>query len=63
EVKPSAQVGQQVRTLLKETMDAGFHSVVWDGKDQAGKQVASGVYIYRLQSGDFSTARRMMLLK
>jgi hypothetical protein len=56
-------LGQQVRTLLKETMDAGFHSVVWDGKDQAGKQVASGVYIYRLQSGDFSTARRMMLLK
>ena len=56
-------LGQQVRTLLKETMDAGFHSVVWDGKDELGKQVASGVYIYRLQSGDFSTAKRMMLLK
>jgi len=56
-------LGQQVRQLLKETMDAGFHSVVWDGKNELGKQVASGVYIYRLQSGDFSTAKRMMLLK
>ncbi|MFT5368238.1 MAG: hypothetical protein ACI8V2_003201 [Candidatus Latescibacterota bacterium] len=56
-------LGQQVRNLVKETMDAGFHSVVWDGKDELGKQVASGVYIYRIQSGDFSTAKRMMLLK
>lgn len=56
-------LGQQVRTLLKETVDAGFHSIVWDGKNELGTQVASGVYIYRLQAGDFSTAKRMMLLK
>lgn len=56
-------LGQQVRTLVKDNLEAGFHSVLWDGKDELGKQVASGVYIYRLQSGDFSTARRMMLLK
>lgn len=56
-------LGQQIRTLVKESMDAGFHSVVWDGKNELGHQVASGVYIYRLHTGDFSTARRMMLLK
>jgi len=56
-------LGQQIRSLVKETLDAGFHSIVWDGKNQLGHQVASGVYIYRLQSGDFTTARRMMLLK
>lgn len=56
-------LGQQVRTLVKDNLEAGFHSVLWDGKDELGKQVASGVYIYRLQSGDFSTAKRMMLLK
>lgn len=56
-------LGQQIRSLVKETLDAGFHSIVWDGKNELGHQVASGVYIYRLQAGDFTTARRMMLLK
>lgn len=56
-------VGQQVRTLVKGTHEAGFQSVVWDGRDDFGRQVASGVYIYRLQAGSFSQAHRMMLLK
>ena len=56
-------LGQQVRTLVKETLEAGFQSVVWDGKDDVGRQVASGIYIYRLQAGSFSQAQRMMLLK
>ena len=56
-------LGQEVRTLVQESMDAGFHSVVWDGMDEAGKQVASGIYIYRLSATDFNQTRRMMLLK
>ena len=44
-------------------MDAGFHSVVWDGMDEYGKQVASGIYIYRLSATNFTQVRRMMLLK
>ena len=56
-------LGQEVRTLVQESMDAGFHSVIWDGKDEFGKQVASGIYIYRMSVGDFSQVQRMMLLK
>ena len=56
-------LGQEVRTLVQEPMDAGFHSVVWDGLDAYGKQVASGIYMYRLNVGDFSQVQRMMLLK
>ncbi len=56
-------LGQEVRTLVQETMDAGFHSVVWDGTDAFGKQVASGIYIYRMSVGDITKVQRMMLLK
>lgn len=56
-------LGQEVRTLVQESMDAGFHSVVWDGMDEFGKQVASGIYIYRLSVADFTQVQRMMLLK
>ena len=56
-------LGQEVRTLIRETMDAGFHSVVWDGTDAFGKQVASGIYIYRMSVGDITKVQRMMLLK
>ncbi len=51
-------LGQEVRTLVRETMDAGFHSVVWDGMDEYGKQVASGIYMYRMSVGDFSQVHR-----
>ncbi len=56
-------LGQEVRTLVQESMDAGFHSVVWDGTDEFGKQVASGIYIYRMSVADFTRVQRMMLLK
>lgn len=56
-------LGQEVRTLVREAMDAGFHSIVWDGMDEYGKQVASGIYIYRLSATNFTQVRRMMLLK
>ena len=56
-------LGQEIRTLVQETMDAGFHSVVWDGTDEFGKQVASGIYIYRMSVGDITKVQRMMLLK
>jgi hypothetical protein len=56
-------LGQEIRTLVSGPMDAGFHSIVWDGKDEFGRQVASGIYIYRLSATDFNQVRRMMLLK
>ena len=49
--------------LVNETMEAGSFTAAWDGTDALGRDVASGVYLYRIQAGDFSASRRMLLLK
>ncbi len=56
-------LGQRVRTLVDRETTAGNHSAVWDGFDDAGNAVASGVYFYRLQIGDHIETRKMTLLK
>ena len=56
-------LGQEVRTLVDESLEPGFYVSEWDARDAHGRQLASGIYIYRLQAGSFSQARRMMLLK
>ena len=56
-------LGREIKTLIDETLAAGDHSVVWDGKDAVGRPVASGVYFYRLETAAGSDARKMMLLK
>lgn len=56
--------GQLVRLLVdNESQNQGIYEVRWDGKDDGGRQVASGPYIYRLVSGNFQTIKKMMLLK
>jgi hypothetical protein len=57
--------GQLVRTLIREQVEAGQHLVWWDGKDEQGQAVGSGVYFYRLvaDEGAFGAVRRMVLLK
>jgi len=55
--------GHRVRTLVQETASAGVYSVGWDGTDQGGQSVASGVYIYRLTGAGFALTQRMLLLK
>ena len=55
--------GQVVRTLINSTVEAGQHSVTWDGLDNFGRPVASGVYIYRLVSGDQIAHKRMVLVR
>ena len=57
------QSGRLVRHLVQETMDAGPHAVQWNGRDDQGDTVASGVYHYRLHAGDEVISRRMVLLK
>ena len=44
-------------------MDPGWHEVRWDGRDDAGRQVSSGVYFYRLESADLRLTRSMTMLK
>ena len=56
-------LGQEVRMLVNAPMEAGYYTVDWDGKDALGRQVASGIYMYRMQAGTFAQTRRMMFLK
>lgn len=56
--------GRRVRTLLSgESYVSGTHEAVWDGTDDAGRQVASGTYLCRLQAGAFSQTNRVMLIR
>jgi flagellar hook assembly protein FlgD len=43
--------------------EAGIHSVVWDGRDDNGNQMSSGIYFYRMATRDFTETRRMVLVK
>ncbi|MBN1352363.1 T9SS type A sorting domain-containing protein [candidate division KSB1 bacterium] len=56
-------LGQKVCTLVSRHQQAGYHTVVWDGKDEYGMNVASGIYIYIIQAGEFRATKRMVLLK
>jgi hypothetical protein len=55
--------GQLVRELVARAEEPGRHQVRWDGRDQAGRPVSSGVYLYRLEMGPSALNRRMTLLK
>jgi glycerophosphoryl diester phosphodiesterase len=55
--------GQRVKTLANQHMVAGTYKADWDGRDEMGRDVASGSYVYQLRSGDKVEARRMLLLK
>jgi FlgD Ig-like domain len=55
--------GRLVRTLAEGVPGAGEKSVTWNGLDDAGRPVASGVYFYRMQAGSFVQTRKMVLLK
>ena len=56
-------LGQEVKTLVNEKRSAGYHNVKWDGTNYNGIKVNSGVYIYRIQAGDFVQTKKMVLLK
>ena len=56
-------LGQEVRTLVNGMKPAGYHRVVWDNKDDFGKSVSSGIYLYRIVAGDFVERKKMLLLK
>ncbi len=56
-------LGKRVRTLINEVQDPGAHSVQWDGLDDSGHSVSSGVYIYILKAGQFITSRKLALIR
>jgi len=55
--------GQVVRRLASGRQVAGQYSVIWDGRDDAGRAVATGVYLARLEAGAFRQTQKMLLLK
>ncbi|MFP6644529.1 MAG: FlgD immunoglobulin-like domain containing protein, partial [Candidatus Latescibacterota bacterium] len=56
-------LGQRVRTLLMGPMAPGFHTIVWNGRDDSGRQVAAGLYISELRTAEFRQTRKMTLVK
>jgi hypothetical protein len=55
--------GQKVKTLIDEILPADQHSVIWNGKDENGKPVSSGVYFYKMKAGSYLSSKKMILLK
>lgn len=55
--------GRKVATLKRESMTAGHHRMVWRGKDDSGRQVASGMYLVRLRAGSVTDMKKVMLVK
>jgi hypothetical protein len=55
--------GQLVRTGVNEPYAAGFHQYVWNGTDNNGNRVASGVYFYEMKAGGFREVKKMVMLK
>ena len=55
--------GQLVRTLVDEVQEGGSYSVVWSGESDSGRNMASGLYFYRFEAGEYRAVRRMVLLK
>lgn len=56
-------LGQRIRGLLDDDLSEGPHQLTWDGRDDAGQLVASGVYFYRLKTNQFHQTRKMVVVK
>lgn len=57
------QKGQLVKNLVNTEYPTGFHQITWNGTDQKGSLVSSGIYYYHMRSGKFSATRKMILMK
>ncbi len=55
--------GQKVRTLYQGILNGGEHKLIWDGKDNNGRTVSSGIYFAKIQAGKYTQIRKMMLIK
>jgi flagellar hook assembly protein FlgD len=55
--------GARVRTLVSGTVATGRHEVTWDGRNDQGQAVGSGVYFYKMIQENFKATRKMLLLK
>ncbi|MBU2470874.1 MAG: T9SS type A sorting domain-containing protein, partial [Bacteroidetes bacterium] len=56
-------LGRKIKTLLNDDLYVGRHTLSWDGKNDNGKIVSSGLYLYRLDAGNTSLTKKMLLIK
>jgi flagellar hook assembly protein FlgD len=56
-------LGQKVKTLFEDKVLSGIYEVIWDGKNDKGSEVTSGIYFYRLETGGFRQTKKMILLR
>jgi len=55
--------GEKIHTLVNSYLESGNYSYEWDGRDDSDHRTASGIYLYRLKTGNFSTTKKMLMLK
>ncbi|MEA2096041.1 MAG: T9SS type A sorting domain-containing protein, partial [Candidatus Cloacimonadota bacterium] len=55
--------GQLVKTLVNENLDSAYHNVSWNGKDNSSKTVSSGIYFYKMKSSNYTSTKKMILMK
>ena len=55
--------GQKVRTLVNNNMEAGYHSVIWNGRNDQVREAGSGIFFYRMKAGTYSSTKKMILMK
>jgi hypothetical protein len=55
--------GEEIATLVSAFQPAGYKTIIWDGLNQTGANVSSGMYIYRISAGKFTASRKMLFLK
>jgi predicted CXXCH cytochrome family protein len=56
-------LGQEILTLMNRYQDIGYYTIQWNGKDKSGNPVNSGIYIYKMKAGTYSSVKKMLLVK
>ena len=56
-------LGEKIKTLVKDNLNAGYYNFLWNGYDEAGAKMSSGIYIYRVQIGTFIQSKKMLMMK
>jgi hypothetical protein len=56
-------LGREIRELVDGNRKAGYHSVIWDGRDNAGNAVPSGIYLYQITTGSFRDWKKLALVR
>jgi len=56
-------VGQKVKTIVNREQPSGYYSVKWDGTNDFGQKVASSIYLYRIQTEEFTKSKKLILLR